>query len=421
MKVNDQVCEINDILKKEAPQIFEMLSERGRMCFFPKKGILAQAAQAKGKKINATIGVALDDSGEPLSMSVITENSKLSPSETVLYSPSYGQMALAERWLKRIKERNSVKEKTSLPVVTNAITHGLSIVSSLFVNNGEKIITPDKIWGNYKLTFQHAELDMFPTFSEGKFNVEGLKQKLKQNPGKQIVLLNFPNNPTGYSATEEDADGIINAIKESAEAGNKLVVICDDAYFGLFFENNIFRKSLFSELADLHKNILAIKLDGITKEMYSWGLRVGFITYAFKGIKDKVAEVLEDKTSGSIRGGISNVCTHSQFLAIKALDNPKLKEDEEKNFKILRERYEEVKKILSDEKYKEYFEALPFNSGYFMCIELNKDGEEVRKKLLKDYDTGVIAIGNLLRIAFSSVPKDKLRELFENIYNACKG
>ena len=57
-----------------------------------------------------------------------------------------------------------------------------------------------------------------------------------------------------------------------------------------------------------------------------------------------------------------------------------------------------------------------------MCIKLNDNlnGEEVRKILLNKYNTGIIALGNLLRIAFSSVAEDNIVLLFDNIYNACK-
>ena len=71
--------------------------------------------------------------------------------------------------------------------------------------------------------------------------------------------------------------------------------------------------------------------------------------------------------------------------------------------------------------YEEEFIALPYNSGYFMCVRLNnKDGEKVRQILLDKYDTGVVSIENSLRIAFSAVKNEMIAELFENIYKACK-
>jgi DNA-binding transcriptional MocR family regulator len=81
-----------------------------------------------------------------------------------------------------------------------------------------------------------------------------------------------------------------------------------------------------------------------------------------------------------------------------------------------------MKKKKGGKRYHEYFTPLPHNSGYFMCIELipSIDAEEVRQLLLQKYDTGLIASGNLLRIAFSAVSAKTIPVIFENIYNACR-
>ena len=52
---------------------------------------------------------------------------------------------------------------------------------------------------------------MYPFFNAaGGFNVEALRQALATRAGswKTILVLNFPNNPTGYSATEAELDQI---------------------------------------------------------------------------------------------------------------------------------------------------------------------------------------------------------------------
>jgi len=41
--------------------------------------------------------------------------------------------------------------------------------------------------------------------------------------GKKIVLLNFPNNPSGYTPTREAAKEITAVLTDAAKAGNKLV------------------------------------------------------------------------------------------------------------------------------------------------------------------------------------------------------
>jgi aspartate/tyrosine/aromatic aminotransferase len=88
----------------------------------------------------------------------------------------------------------------------------------------------------------------------------------------------------------------------------------------------------------------------------------------------------------------------------------------------MKSRFEAVKSVLKNEAYKPYFKALPYNSGYFMCIELaaGLEGEKTRKLLIEKYSIGVIAFDNLLRIAFSAVAESNIQPVFEGIYEACK-
>jgi len=69
---NKQAQELNEILDNSG--LLSMLSNRGKEIFFPKRGILAQTADAKGKDINATIGIALEEDGSPMSLKTISSH-----------------------------------------------------------------------------------------------------------------------------------------------------------------------------------------------------------------------------------------------------------------------------------------------------------------------------------------------------------
>ncbi len=427
IELNQQAIELNETIKKINSNVYELLSDKGKAIFFPKKGILAQTAEAKGKNINATIGIALENDGTPMRLKSIAKKIKLEPKEVFPYAPSFGKTELREKWKELIYEKNPFLKgkEISLPIVTNALTHGLSMIGYLFINPDDKIILSDLFWGNYRLILANAynaRFDLFETFKNKCFNVGGLKEKLNCGVGKKIILLNFPNNPTGYTPTEKESAEIKNIIKESAESGSKIVVILDDAYFGLVYKKGIYTQSLFAELSDLHENVLAIKLDGATKEDYVWGLRVGFITYGIKGGNKELYSALENKTAGAVRGSISNASHLSQSLVYHAFSEPNYWGEKKKKYNLLKKRFKEVNMVLKQHKeYEEEFTALPYNSGYFMCVKLkNKDGEKIRQILLNKYDTGVIALGNILRIAFSSLNTSSIPQIFENIYKACK-
>ncbi len=426
MTVDTQAEELNKKIISNNLTVFDLFSKKGVEIFFPSKGILAQSADAKGKEIDATIGVAVEDDGEPLCLEVISKDVSLQKKDIFNYTSSYGKAELRNIWKKMIYEKNpSLKEEISLPIVTGALTHGLSICGFLFVNEDDNIIVPDLIWENYNLIYSNwfgGKLVSYKTFEGERFNLTGFSEKLNSISGKKIVLLNFPNNPTGYTLTESEAIQLVSILEADAKKGNKLVVLIDDAYFGLVYKEGVLKESLFARLASLHKNLLAVKVDGATKEDYVWGLRVGFLTYGVKDGSKELYLALESKTAGAIRGNVSNLSTISQSLLLKAYSSSEYKSQKQEKFQLLKERFLGVEKVLTDKKYATYFSPLPYNSGYFMCIKLKAPlkAEEVRRVLLRDYSTGVIVFGDLIRVAFSSVKTSDLKKMFDNIYDACK-
>ena len=428
--LNPQAEELNRIIKTHSPTVYELLSKKGKAIYFPKKGILAQGQAAKDKEINATIGTACEDNGTPMVLNSVARHIDLPTKDIFPYAPSEGLKPLRDKWKQLIMGKNPSlgTKEFSLPVVTCGVTHALSMVGYMFADETDEIIMADLYWENYDLVFTSAygaELKFFNFFKNQRFDIDSFRKTVNAKPtGKKIVLLNFPNNPSGYTPTKEAAKDIIAALTDAAEAGNKLAVILDDSYFGLDFEDGIFAESFFSQIAHAHENLLAIKLDGITKEEFAWGFRVGFVTYGIKGGGTELYKALEDKTAGAVRGNISNAPNISQSLLLNAIQSETHTKEKERNKAVLKERYLKVKETLKNHKeYDKYFEALPFNSGYFMCVALkNVDTDKVWDILLKKYNTGVICYSekNLLRIAFSSTPLQKIEALFHNIYSACK-
>ena len=68
--MNLQAEELNKIIQGKSSIVFELLSERGKEIYFPKKGILAQSAEAGKASINATIGTAVEDDGSPMRLEI---------------------------------------------------------------------------------------------------------------------------------------------------------------------------------------------------------------------------------------------------------------------------------------------------------------------------------------------------------------
>ena len=427
--MNPQADELNKEIEWQNEEVLHLLSDKGKRMFFPSKSILAQTAEARKCEINATIGIAKCEANRPLHLNSVSKHTNMEPEEMFPYAPSWGLPELRDKWLGMMIEKNPSLEKKPLsrPIVTTGITGGLSVVGDLFLDKEDLLIVPDMYWGNYNLIFKEkrqCDIKTFPLFLDGKFNAEGFGKAIEESGKKNVaIILNFPNNPTGYTPTSEETDRVIEGLAKASRIVKRILVIVDDAYFGLTYESGLMKESIFTRLCGLEENVLAVKLDGATKEDYVWGFRVGFITFGIKKGSSKLFGALESKACGAIRAENSNASRASQSLLLRAFKEPNYRKEKEENFKLLKERYQLVKKLLNENKqYGEEFEALPFNSGYFMCIRLkNKNAFDVRKVLLERYSTGVIAWNEQdIRIAFSSCRKEDLPKVFENVYKACK-
>ncbi|MDY6795084.1 MAG: aminotransferase class I/II-fold pyridoxal phosphate-dependent enzyme [Actinomycetota bacterium] len=429
--INPLAVELNETLRDKAPSLYRSLSVLGKELYFP-RGILSQTAEAKrsADRYNATIGIATSGE-EPLHLPFLRKQLPyMEPSETFPYAPATGLPELRRLWKEHQLEVNPglAGKGFSLPVVTSGLTHGLSICADLFCDAGNTLLLPDKIWGNYRLIFETrrgANIAQYPLFKpEGGMDTASFRLSLigLDQGSKVLVLLNFPNNPTGYTPTVREAEELHAALLDAADGGTDIVAILDDAYFGLFYEEGISEESLFSRLADAHPNITAVKLDGPTKEDYVWGFRIGFITFSTGGGEDRseVFEALEKKVGGLIRGTISNCSMLAQSLLIKTMKASGYREEKEEKHRVMKDRYDEVREVLSDPRYGDAFEPYPFNSGYFMCLRLKKaDAEQLRRKLLEKYGVGVISLGDSdLRIAFSCLDREQVKDLFDILYIA---
>ncbi len=424
--MNPLATKLNQTIESVNPAIFSSLSTIGKNIFFP-KGILYQSAQAKEKahKFNATIGIATENKTPMFLEEVDKYFSDLTPQEIYPYAPPAGRPKLRKLWQeKQVKENPTLQQKlTSLPVVTNALTNGLAVTADLFADPQDTLILPDQFWGNYRLLFvakKQTNIATFSLFNEQKgFNTIAFKQTLEEQAktkDKLIVLLNFPNNPTGYTPTVAEAKEICNIITNQAQKGTKLIVICDDAYSGLCFEDTL-KESIFATLCDIHENVLAIKIDGATKEDFAWGFRIGFITFGCKKASADLYQALEAKVTGILRASISS-CSHvAQSVFEKTLQSPQRAPQKQEKFTILKERALEAKRLLDSPKYKDALTYYPFNSGYFFCLKLTDiPAETLRQHLLDKYGVGTIASAEYdLRLAFSCIDKEDIDSLFSII------
>jgi aspartate/methionine/tyrosine aminotransferase len=422
--MNPLAVELNAVL--DGSVTGRLLSSLGRRLYFP-RGIIAQSNEAKqlAPVKNATIGMAFSR-GQPLILSAINDSMPaLTAKEKVAYAPTAGVEEVRKAWKDSMLKKNpSIQgDAITLPAAVPGITAGISYIADLFLDETSVIIASDPCWDNYGLIFAErrgATLRGAPFIgTDPRLDLGVIRQAVLEEAktGAVRIIFNFPNNPAGYSPTLAEADGLVDIIREAAGTGADILAICDDAYFGLIYEDAVCRESLFGRLASLHENVLAVKIDGPTKEDYVWGLRVAFVTMGSPALGEAQRDALGKKLMGGIRSSVSCANTPAQHLILKVLSDPRAAEEKKANYELLRGRYLAVKAFIARNPEHPKLSPMPFNSGYFMSFRCAVDAEALRKKLLHDHGIGTIALGpGILRVAFAALEEEQIPEIYGTIY-----
>ncbi|KKK44900.1 hypothetical protein LCGC14_0668890 [marine sediment metagenome] len=447
-----------DFSKLQKTPLYNAFSELGKRIFLP-DGIFHWSGRAKKEaEIIGTIGTAFGFEKDfinggssdwlPCYLNEISEYTNLSIKEIVPYASIGGLNETREIWKNYIiKKANYDKEKEKLsrleryistPIITSGVTNGIFQSCSLLLNPGETIIAPNKRWGNYDniiVKFIGAKIKSFTFFKEQKIDLESLEEAINEVVKLQekiILILNFPNNPTGYVPTKEEARDIVNLLQEKQILHNKpIFVLVDDAYEPFVYSNKAIDKSIFYDLHQLEENVIPIKLDGITKELLIYGGRIGFITFGLKSswVEDineleVLKKELHNKLEGFNRATISN-CNHfyqtitNKIFSEKGVDN--IIKSRNKVKELLKERYERINLELAKIDNPD-ISIDPNSGGFFVFVNLNPDKIKANAfgdHLLKKYQVGIIPIEkfdekiNGIRIAYCSIDVTNIPELIK--------
>jgi len=450
-----------EILKKTP--LYETLSDRGKRISLP-EGIFYWSGRAKKEaEYIGTIGEAyaykkdfLDDNSTtwvPCYLKYLDEYlNKLDIHDLVPYASVPGLDDLRKIWKQWIIEKSLYNKKSeveklerlkkyiSMPLVTSGVTNAIFMTSAMFLDSNEMVICPNKRWENYDNIFNNflgVKIQSFNFFYKDKINLKGLSETIysvSESQNKIIIILGFPNNPTGFVPTKEESMQLIEIFKETQKELKKpFLILIDDAYEPYIFSENVINRSLFYDIHQLDEDIIPIKLDGITKELLMYGGRIGFVTIGLKpkwvindAELDKLKKQIDNKLSGFNRCIISN-CNHfyqavtSKIFNEKGMDNimktRRIIED------VLKRRFEkmnkELKKIESQE-----ISVDPHAGGFFVFLNLNPNkikATEFADHLLKKYKVGIIPIENVreningIRIAFCSIDINQIPEIINRI------
>ena len=363
------------------------------------------------KVTNATIGVALDESGE---LALLPTMEKVYRSLPMKDLSAYAPIAGLPEYLDAAIDSTFADNKPEGYIAAMATASGTGAIHHAIANyaeRGDSVLTSDWYWGNYNIICNETgkNLATFKLFNdEQNFNSKDFSDKvdsLLKTQKSLLIVLNTPaHNPTGFALSEEDWDSVLEVAKSHAANGKNISILVDIAYIDFGGEKNAAR-TFMKKFSGLPANILTMFSFSMSKSFAMYGQRTGALI-AVSSSKDVIDE-FKEVNKYSNRAVWSNINRGAQaFLA-------KLHQDKAALAALENER-EQIHKLVQNranifvEEAKECgLNFLPYKGGFFISIPA-EDPAAICNYLHKDLIYAVpLKLG--IRIAACSVPLAKMK------------
>ena len=238
---------------------------------FAKLDKIKQEEIRKGRKL---ISLGMGDPDQPTPEFIIESMKKALENPKNHSYPSYpGKIEFRKTVAKWYQNRFGVGLNAESEVLTLiGSKEGIAHLPLAFLNPGEATLVPDPAYpvydsgtlfaGGVPLHFSlRKENSFLPDFSE-------LERLVKIGPRVRILFLNYPNNPTGATAT-------IEVFKETVKFAKKhdLIVCHDNAYSEIYFDQK--KQPSFLEVPGAKE--IGCEFHSLSKTFNMTGWRVGFV------------------------------------------------------------------------------------------------------------------------------------------------
>lgn len=295
-------------------------------------------------------------------------------------------------------------------IVTVGGSEGIDIALRAMLDPGDEVLIPQPSYVSYLPCTVLADgvPVVIPLQHENEFKLTKEELEAAITPKTKVLIMPFPNNPTGSIMTEEDLQPIAEAVKE-----HDLFVISDEIYSELSYKGK--HVSIASLPGMKERTIL---INGFSKGFAMTGWRLGYACGP-KEIIDQMVKIHQY--------AIMCAPTNSQYAAVEALKNCDAEVDE------MRAAYNQRRRFLVHEFKRMKLDCFePYGAFYiFPSIqEFNMTSEEFATRLLEEEKVAVVpgtAFGacgeGFLRISYAYSLEDLKIALgrFENFISRLRG
>lgn len=219
---------------------------------------------------------------------------------------AYGWLPLRQAIADKLERDNQITADPRTEItVTNAAMHALSVTFSAFLNPGDEVVLYSPAFFYFGILKMVGAVPVYvPTHQETGWAWDSTALERAITPRTKLIIVNTPNNPTGYVATEDDLLAIVSIAQK-----HDLLVVSDEAYDSMIYDDN--RHISFASLPGARERTITIYSMTKSYAMKQW--RIGFMV-APEAISAGLRRTLEWNVLS---------CNHvAQYAAKAALEGP---------------------------------------------------------------------------------------------------
>ncbi|NFO03624.1 aminotransferase class I/II-fold pyridoxal phosphate-dependent enzyme [Clostridium botulinum] len=242
------------------------------------------------------------------------------------YSSNAGFIELRHEISKYLYRRfNLSYNPTDEIIVTVGGSEGIDIALRALVGPGDEVIIPEPSFVAYNgcTTFTGATPKVINLRAEDEFKLTPELLEKAITPKTKVVIIPFPNNPTGAIMTREELTKIVEVLKDK-----DIIVISDEIYAELCYDEEHVSIASFPEMRDK-----TLVINGFSKAYAMTGWRLGYLCGH---------PTLIDAMKKIHQYAIMCSPTTAQYAAIEAMKNG------DKNVQTMVREYNRRRRVLVD-------------------------------------------------------------------------
>lgn len=221
--------------------------------------------------------------------SFIREAAKASiDSGATFYSQNLGRPWLREEIARYLGHLHGKKFSADRIATINSGVTGLLLASELIMAPGDKVVAVTPLWPNITEIprILRANVERVPlTIKEDAWHLDTQRLLDALTPDTRAVIINSPNNPTGWTIDQESISIILSHCRRHG-----IWILADDVYSRLVYDPS--RQYAPSFLDQCEADDRVISVNSFSKAWRMTGWRAGWMV-APSGLMDEIAKLIE--------------------------------------------------------------------------------------------------------------------------------